>query len=72
MTYKNKDGDATTTTRLKRIGQLGREANAIDKEAENLPASLTIRKKNRRAAAQKLRVEADKMAQDAFEEIFNK
>ena len=72
VTYENKDGDATTTTRLKRIGQLGREANAIDKEAENLPASLTIRKKNRRAAAQKLRVEADKMAQDAFEEIFNK
>ena len=62
-----KGGETKTTTYAKRIDQLTREANALEKEAKD---SQPMRAKELNRRAQNIRNEADKLSRKVFEAVF--
>ena len=62
-----KGGETKTTTYAKRIDQLTREANALEKEAKD---SQPMRAEELNRRAQNIRNEADKLSREVFEAVF--
>jgi len=66
LSYR-KGGEKKTTTYAKRIDQLNKEANALEKMAKE---SLSLRAKELNRQAQNIRNEADKLAGEVFKAVF--